>query len=91
MAARSLTAREDDTHVDFLALGLIAGYKLHQGHAIGVGEQFLDFFLIAYALCRRAFLYLYGTLKALWQFGLICSAFFLQKTFFHCYLVYMLL
>ena len=83
VAARSLAARKDYTYIDFLAHCLIAGNKLHEGHAISVGEQFLDFFLIAYALGRLAFLYLNGTLKTFWQFRLVSSAFSLQKTFFH--------
>ena len=83
MTAGSLATRKDDTHIHALALGLIAGHKLDEGHAIGVWEKFLDSLLVTYTLRGLTLLHLYGTLKAFGQLWLIGSPFSLQKTFFH--------
>ena len=85
MTARSLTTAEDHADVHHLRVGFLAGHELHQRHTVGVGEQLLDFFLIAYTLCGFTFLYLNSSLQAFRQFGQISCAFNLQKTFFHCY------
>ena len=71
MAARSLTTREDDTDIHLGVVGLGSGLELHDGHAISVGEQLLDFFLVADTLSGLTLLDLYSTLQSLRQFRLI--------------------
>ena len=83
VTTRSLATAEDDTHVHFLGIGLCGRFKLYDRHTIGVGEQLLNLFLVAYALCGLTFLDFDCTLKSLRQLGLISGSRQLQCTFFH--------
>ena len=83
MAARSLTTTEDHTYIHFCGVGHIALFKLNKRHAIRIGEERLDLFLVIHALCRSTLFYLYCTLKSLRQLRLIGSTRLLQCTFFH--------
>ena len=83
VTAGSLTAAKNDTDVHLLSVGLVAGNEFNHGHAVGVGEELLDFFLIVYTLCRFTFLDFHCALKSLRQLGLIGSSCYLQSTFFH--------
>ena len=83
VAAGSLAAPQNHSDIHLAGVGLVTGNKLHQRHSISVGEQLLDFFLIANALRRFTFFHLDGTLKTFWQLGTIFCPFTLQATFFH--------
>ena len=84
VTTRSLTTRQNDTDIHLSSVGLCSGFKLYNRHTIGVGEELLDFFLIAHTLCGSTFFYFYCSLERLRQFGLIGSSCLLQCTFFHC-------
>ena len=62
VTARSLTAAEDDTNVDFRVVLTLRGFKLNDRHSIGVREEFLNVFLIIYTLCGCTFLDFHCTL-----------------------------
>ena len=83
VSARSLATAQDDTHVHLCGVGLCCWLELHDGHAVGVGEQLLNLFLVADTLRGLAFLDFYCTLKSLWQLGLIGGSCDLQRTLFH--------
>ena len=90
MAARSLTAGKDNTHVHLRIVSLSSRLKLHDGHSISVGEQLFDLFLVAYTLGGLTLLDFHSTLKSLRQLRLVSGSCQLQCTFFHnlinCYL-----
>ena len=65
MATRSLTTRQDDTHVHLLGVSLLCGDKLHDRHTVGVGEELFDLLLITYTLGRLTFLDFHCALKSL--------------------------
>ena len=88
VTARSLTARKDDTYVHLLGVSLSSGLELYDRHTVGVREQLLDFLLVAHTLSCLTLLDLYSTLKSLWQLRLISSSCFLQCTFFHLLIDY---
>ena len=73
MTAGSLTTREDDTNVEWRKCRGLAWFECDDRHAISVGEQFLDFSLIAYRLSGSTFNSLYRTLKGFGKFRLISS------------------
>ena len=83
MSAGSLSAAQNDTHVDGFSRGFVARNKFHKRHAVCMGEEFFDFFLIVYTLCGGTFTGLNCTLKCFRKFGLVGSSRFLQCTFFH--------
>ena len=80
-----LTSTEDDANIHFLVVLHVTGNKLYERHAIGVWEESLDFLLIVHTLGRRSLHRLHGTLKSLWQFGLVGCPGLLQCAFFHNY------
>ena len=73
VTTRSLTTREDDTHVEGFESNGLAWFESDDRHAVSVGEQFLNFSLIAYRLSGGTFNSLHWTLKCLWKLGLISS------------------
>ena len=83
VAARSLTAAEDNAYVHGLVSFCFCGNKLYERHSVCVREELLDLLLVVNALCGSAFLDCYSTLKSLGQLRLISGSFFLQCTFFH--------
>ena len=84
VSAGSLAAREDDTDVHrSVSLLLFRGHELHEGHAVGVGEELLDVFLVAHALGGVTFFDAHIATEACGQFGLIGSTCNLQCAFFH--------
>ena len=83
VAARSLSAREDDAHVHLVGGFLVTRHEFYQRHSVCVREKLLDLFLVTYALCRLAFLDFNGTLQAPGELGLILRACLLQKTCLH--------
>ena len=66
MTAWCLSAAKYDAYIGFFRRHFIALYELNQGHSVCVGEQFLYFILIVYALCRSTFAHFNCTLKCLW-------------------------
>ena len=78
MTTRCLTTREDDTYVEWFEGNWFAWLESDDRHAVGVGEQLLDFSLIAYRLSSSTFNCLDRTLKGFWKFGLISSTRFLK-------------
>ncbi len=74
MAARSLTAAEDYTHIEWWKLLSLTFYKLDYGHSVSVREQLLDFRLVIHTLGRSTLTHLYRTLKSLWQLWLISGS-----------------
>ena len=83
VTTRSLTARENDTYVDSGIVLALGRNKLYYGHTIGIGEEGLDFLLVANTLSSGTFLSLYSTLKGLGQLRLVSCSCNLQCTFFH--------
>ena len=75
VAAGSLTAGEDDADVHRLVSTLLVRRnELHEGHTIGIGEESLYFFLIAYALRGSTFFNTYVAAQAQRKFGLVSGA-----------------
>ena len=87
MTARSLTAREDDTHVESLHGLLLTSLEGDDGHTVSVGEHSLDFLLVAYTLCGSALNCYHSALQSLGEFGLIGGSCHLQCTFNHIALI----
>ena len=85
MAAGSLTAREDDADVERLlaAYRILLTLELHNGHTVGMGEEFLDFFLISNRFRCLAYLYLNRTLQGFRELGLVLCPHSLKCTFLH--------
>ena len=57
VTAGSLPARKYDTYVHFGMCRRFTFNKFYERKAVGVGEQFLDFFLVAHTLCRFTLFY----------------------------------
>ena len=72
--ARGLAAGEDDADVELRILNRFALDKLHYGHAIRIGEEGLDFGLVADGLGRCAFDSLDRALEGDGKLGLIGGA-----------------
>ena len=83
VSAGGLSSAEDDANIHFLAFCHVARNELDEWHAIGVGEEFLDFLLVVNTLSRSTLLHFDGSLQSLWQFGLIGCPSLLQCAFFH--------
>ena len=83
VTARSLTAAEDDAHVDGRQLLYLASLELDDGESVGVGEQFLNLSLVADTLRGGTFLSFHRTLQGLREFGLVGSPCDLQCAFCH--------
>jgi hypothetical protein len=64
-------------------ISLGSGLELYDRHTVGVGEQLLDVFLVAYTLGGLTLLNFHCTLESLGQLGLIGGSCHLQSTFFH--------
>ena len=74
VSAGGLTSGENDTDVHrsifFLFVG---GDKIHERHAVGVGEEFFDFFLVTHALGGSTFFDAHIATQTCGKFGLISS------------------
>ena len=88
VSAGSLSAAEYDTHVHGFMLLFLTLYKLHEGHAIGVWEEFLYLFLVVYALGGFTLFHLHWSLERLGQFWLVGGSGLLQCTFFSHFLIF---
>ena len=63
MSAGSLSATENDTYIDGPSRNFVTLNKFDKRHAIRVGKQFFNIFLIVNALRRSTLSNLYRTLK----------------------------
>ena len=74
MTARRLTTREDDTDVDgSIFLLLVRRLEVDEGHAISVGEESFNFFLVVYTLSGCTFHDFHVAAKTCGEFGLVGS------------------
>ena len=83
VSTRSLTSRENHTHIHLCLVCDIALLELDERHSVSVREESLDFLLIVNTFGKSTFFYLYKALETFRQFGLISSTRLLQCTFFH--------
>ena len=83
VTTRSLTTRQDYTHIHLRCVGNITLFEFNEGHSVGVGEKLLDFLLVINTLSGFTLLHFDSSLKSFWQFWLISSTCRLQCTSFH--------
>ena len=89
VSAGSLTARKNDTNIHYGESGSLGrSFKLDERHAIRVGEQFLNSFLVGNRLGSLAGYSFHMSFQRLGQLGLVGSPCDLQCTFSHIVLLF---
>ncbi len=84
VAARGLSAGEDYADVEWFGLGsLISFFEGDDGHAVGVGEEFLDVVLVGDGGCGLAFSESCSSDDGGWHLGSVFAALDLQCTLAH--------
>ena len=84
VTAGSLTAGEDDADVDgSIFLLFVGGFEADEGHAVGVGEECFDFFLIVNTLRGVSLYNFHVAAQTGGEFGAISRTSDLQCAFFH--------
>ena len=74
VAARSLTAGKDYADIHRCVCLLLTGHELHQGETVGVGKEFLHFFLVSHALSGLTLLDTYVALQSERKLGAVGSS-----------------